>query len=596
MVNNELHRLEEFHKELLSELEFKSEFVNDSKDALIVLERITSKFKKNYQVSQIANADYLLAFFFALNNESLRSFNEANIIINSFKNEINSWNIEKDGRDLTKVIDYLEVATEDDKNTIIDYNPIKSEIDRLHIPYNFLNHKILWSLRALYNLIEYKNILEYIEKHNQSKKSIKEIISEQTKNSALFAFNDAMNTFYESFKANLIINENNLKSIEKIINSIEMGEINKLTIIPSEFENLTKKTLEPFLYYLHDKLREDFNELFLENKRLKQSVNETPFKSYLFQLEINYESIDKSLISYIENNKTEEAIAIIKILRNLGISYYKIFNDYKSLFYEWNFDEINDINFYISTKALKTPFIKENLFKIKNYLPQIKANYQVLYSIISFENIYYEEKILLKPLTELKDMLSVLSQYNLTKHNYLYLLSNYHHLYIYDLMLEHNIPLYLLISICKTKNPLNTLKKIIISKQIGFTFETEGHTLEKGIAHENRFLVPDSELDNYLFNLVPEYLITPIEGTKIDLELLKNEYIEKFEKLCSNDCYIIGNTKISRPKFLKNIQYIKDHNLDIENYLSICLMSNSILDNKAIYDILSINELTFTKK
>lgn len=594
MEFNEQDRIKSFERELLEELDCKKAFVADKEEALKYLEKVVNSTKKIPTLHEASNADYLLIFYYAINNDKLRSFNEANIIINKFRDEVEEWTLEKNGADIKKILDYLESF--DDNEEEILYGQVKVEIDRLNIPYEMLRYKVLWPLRAIYILLEYKDFIACIEKNNNSKKSIKELTTEHINKSTLGAFNDSLNKFYESYKKNLATNRQNLKSIERIAEMVKSGEIKKLTIMPPSFETLRPEALEHFLYYLHDQLREKYNTLFLNNKRLNQEINATPLKKYLFDSGINIESIEESLVTYIEKNEPDKAILLIDLLKNTGLSHYQIFVEYKNLFYDLSLEEIENIKLLLKSGALKKQFLKSIILDIKTYLPHLISSYNILNPIIDFNNQYYEEKLLLKPLDELKDILSILAQYNFTKHNYLFLLSNFNYLKIYDLMLEQDIPLYLFIAICKTKKPINTIKKIIISKQIGVPFETEEHTLEKGIAHENRFFVPDSQLDDYLLNLVPEYVLTPIQGKRIDTQILKNTYVKEIENLRKGDCYIIGKTKISRPKFLRNIQFIKDSSLNIKSYIPTCLMSDSILENNGIYDILSTDEISFQKK
>ena len=51
------------------------------------------------------------------------------------------------------------------------------------------------------------------------------------------------------------------------------------------------------------------------------------------------------------------------------------------------------------------------------------------------------------------------------------------------------------------------------------------------------------------------------------------------------DIYRFGNTNISRPKVLRNLQTIKNNNKDINKYLFFSMISDSILNDSNIQEI-----------
>ena len=151
-------------------------------------------------------------------------------------------------------------------------------------------------------------------------------------------------------------------------------------------------------------------------------------------------------------------------------------------------------------------------------------------------------------------------------------------------MLEHNIPTYLFISICKTVNPLNTIKKIILCQSIDIDYEMNGKLIRE-VKRPNSFMCPNESLDEYLNSVVDTYLPEPIQGSYI-YDIKEEPIIKSIDDYYQrNDKYLFGNTVISRPKVLRNLQHVKDLQLDIGKYLLQCIISDSILGEKDIYEI-----------
>ena len=193
-------------------------------------------------------------------------------------------------------------------------------------------------------------------------------------------------------------------------------------------------------------------------------------------------------------------------------------------------------------------------------------------------NQFYNDELILVDNKELQNRLSVLKEYSLSLNNYIYLLCNYNFIKIYDLVIESNIPDYLFITICKSKNPLNTIKRIKIYQSIEEKIETPSHSLRKELLSETKFLIPDDKLDNYLPNIVPNIVLEPINGNKIT-EI--PSYLNELEKYKNNNVYVINGIRISRPKFLRNFEH-KRHE---SSYFIASLISNSILNETEYYQL-----------
>ncbi len=82
-------------------------------------------------------------------------------------------------------------------------------------------------------------------------------------------------------------------------------------------------------------------------------------------------------------------------------------------------------------------------------------------------------------------------------------------------------------------------------------------------------------------NVVKDNGLNLLNGTSIST-IVDNELVKYLDtEYRVDNTYIIGNTIISRPKFLRNFESVQGN----PNYLIFSLVSNSILDEKEYYDL-----------
>ena len=244
---------------------------------------------------------------------------------------------------------------------------------------------------------------------------------------------------------------------------------------------------------------------------------------------------------------------------------------------------INKFNFYLDKGIIKKETLKNDL-SILDKLNIIETNYSILKNIIDITSPYYSDSILLLQTTELKRRLSILSQYRLSVNNYMFLLTNFNYLNIYDLLIENQIPTYLFISICKTEDPILTVKKIMISKELDIPYENNGR-LTKEIRAVNGFMCPNESIDDYIEDSVPEYIMGNIQRSTID-SILKHPLVIQLDTSHRyGEIYKFGSTRISRAKVLSKLQTLLNKKQDIDNYLLFCILSESILNDSNIAEI-----------
>ena len=223
-----------------------------------------------------------------------------------------------------------------------------------------------------------------------------------------------------------------------------------------------------------------------------------------------------------------------------------------------------------------------------NVIDDFKDNGYFVYAAdmdgTNYKQVNYSDKVLLLPTSEIKRRLSILGQYDLSINNYMFLLTNFNYINIYDLLIENKIPAYLFISICKTEDPLLTIKKIMISQELNIPYENNGR-LVKEIRNVNAFMCSNEDIDEYIDDTVSEYMIGNITRSPIETVLKHPLVIQLDTSHKYGETYIFGKTRISRPKVLSKLQTFLNKKQDINNYLLFCILSESILNDRNIAEI-----------
>ena len=191
----------------------------------------------------------------------------------------------------------------------------------------------------------------------------------------------------------------------------------------------------------------------------------------------------------------------------------------------------------------------------------------------------------------IRERLSVLKEYSLSKNNYMFLLSNYQYLSYYDLMIEKGISPIYFISICKSANPLLTIKKILICDLINESYLLPSGALAKKVTDNGKFICDDREVDQYLENENLQTFNTEISGgistitSNRTINLLDENY--RIDNL-----YNFDGVLISRPKFLRVCEVKSTLNL---NSIILSLEYNSILSTTDLIKIQNCIKKLFSK-
>ena len=379
-----------------------------------------------------------------------------------------------------------------------------------------------------------------------------------------------------------------IKVTTELIDAIEKDKLEEMIEIPIEWHQyLDPSVLEPLYELIHQNIVSKKISLDKEEQSLLQKRNKSVVTTYLYDNNLDPYSLPEEKITKLES--IPNIIEKLEFMKFLGISINNTLTIYYDYLVSITEEQISSLRFLISSNVLTKKTLKDNINIIGKDYQRILDNYDILKNIIDFNNRFYSDKILLKDLREIKEMLSVLKEYKLSTNNYIFLLCNYEYLYLYDLLIEKDIPEDLFISICNTENPLNTIKRILIFIGIGEPYTTINNILKKDVTSESKFICYDDSLDEYIPNVVEENGLNIVKGTTIQ-DITDNETVQMLDREYRvENVYIIGGTIISRPKFLRNFESVQGN----PSFLIFSLVSNSILNDKEYYDL--TNELRKNK-
>lgn len=540
-------------------------------------------------IAKLSNYD-LFQLYFCFNNDTMSmihtgqiqyfdasiSYEELYGIIEESKDYINTWSFSKTYNALRKVID---AKTQQE---------LINACQQLGLNPYIISYDIKQAFIAMTNLLFYRAEVERIQKSNKTtslkKKELRDlynkIMSETI--SIIVERYDSTKRFYRERKEACEIK---LRCIDELIAASDAGELETMDLIEGTWHQyLSTTVLNPLYDHLLDNQYKRHQKVTKKNQELNDQINETQFINYLYQNNIDPSSLDEKTLQEANNSNFDELIIKIEFFKRIGYTLPEILINYLATIFTIEISIINKLNTYLDKHIIKPETIHNNL-SIINSINIIDTNYSILKPIIDINSIYYDDKILLLEPTEIKRRISILALYkNFSKNNYMFLLSNIKYLKIYDLMLENNIPLYLLITICKQYNPLLTIKKILICQQLDIPYEKDG-ILIKEIKRPNSFMCPDENIDDYIDNAVSLYSTENVKSSEVtDIEttdFIKDLDIHHKRK----DTYVFGNTTISRPKVLRNLQTVKNKKQRLKEHLFFAMISDSILDEGNIQEL-----------
>lgn len=377
------------------------------------------------------------------------------------------------------------------------------------------------------------------------------------------------------------------RGYQQIISLLKTKEYKKITNI-EPYESMLKDIECDISNYFINRinaniLREHFKSL-KQYEELTEKVDSKKVESFIASLSVPLKMVEPTKRQILNRvNDLDLCTEISKFLISIGVNNIDLFT--KNWFYiiiNADRETFMVVKKYYETNVINKDFIHNNpgilLNKIifESTIPPIfntinsNVNYLKKRSF-PFDNVNYEPELLLKEESIIERNIKILKPYNLSANNYTFLINNIEYVETLDLMIEHDIPLYLLKVIALSYDYRKVIKKIVTAKNIGFPYLKQNGLLLEEIL-ENRGLLCDKNIDEMIFDSIPKYDI------KIELApISKNEYLDKNFYEESSNCYVLGTNKISRNKVLRLLSNGYD--------LKTAILYNSILSESDIEEI-----------
>lgn len=562
----------------------------------------------------LSNYDFLFMIVCFFNNHEY-TFDEIKHDVDKVKIASNSW--QANCREPLKTLNQLygNGLTTEENNQKINRELDKLGLRELGDKYNlsmvfpfmffFINFKYLAD-KALnlndYNPFEskYKNTQTTYKSFITPKQKI-EKLNELMQKSGLIEVVD----FVKKYKNELITRHNqrqkvsaqSIKCTKELLDVIKEEDLYNIGLIHSEWiKYLNPNVLKLLFEIVFENISNSYSKKVTENKKLQNIINKSQVSTFLYNHNINPNSLEKECLDYLELLEKEEFCIVdtLNFLHSLNINLVEFLNIHYLHLKNLDHEKMSILLFLLNSKYISNKTLSSNIFLIENGFSQIISNYEILKPIIDVNNSYYNDLLLLKPIKVLKRMLEIIAEYDLTRNNYMFLLCNFEYLNIYDLLLENDIPVYLFISICETENPLLTIKRILIYKAIGENYKTNTMLLKKDVKEENKFICSNEELDSFIIGELRNGFES-FNGKSFN-EIKSNDIVKYLDKNFINsfnhNVYDFNGILISRPKFIRQLSACQ-----IFSFESIInsLISNSILSDEECDTIKSLSN-SYSKK
>lgn len=363
-------------------------------------------------------------------------------------------------------------------------------------------------------------------------------------------------TYYEKLKNEKVSKE---KTRKKELASLENLEVKLPELLASEEITTAKELLNRItsqdirletlkLIYLHNK--SIYDRLKKEYQKLSASkVNK--YQSLLNKYGI---SIDTSVIANIMINPLADVEKMLAVLTKIGIVDP---TQILSVLEKSNLEAINSIIIQVTKGIISNELLKNN---ISIFYCDSKKHRNFLENISFFQekalNPHYmrshPELLLVSPET-IKNNVKILEDYNLvgsmrTGMDCSFLVSSNLEDSIdtllelgYERLLEQNLSLL---------SYQSNFKRLRVLKELNIPI-TSMEELESILTTE-KFLIPDENIDEYLYNAVP-YILLPVQSSNCKRQLL--ETLESFSK--TERTYAIGEAIISKNKVKRNLDKLE---------------------------------------
>jgi hypothetical protein len=542
------------------------------------------------ELARVSPYEIFVTYLYLLNSENF-TYDETIRYCEEVKKAVSSWTFDKDN----KKLDIMDSKTNED-GSLNDWTAVNT-MTELGLTPVFINYKMKLVYIAMYHFLRLKKDLlsqnDMLKKLSipQRMQWMKGVYKQNNFSTFIQFAQDVLDNNEKDHAFRQDVSGKRIKVTEEVLAKIEDETLDAMTEIPATWHQyLDPRVLEPIYDVIQANLIRKKLELDKEEQELLSKRDRSTITSYLYDNSLDPYSLPEDKLTTLEN--TSNIINKIEFFKYIGIPVNNSLTIHYDLLLLIQEEQIDYLNFLIRSNALSRATLRDNLSIIVENYQKLISNHEILKNIIDFNNVFYKDTILLKDIKEIKQMISVLKEYKLSTNNYMFLLCNYEYLSLYDLVIEQDISEELFISICKTENPLNTIKRIIIYRNIGEAYATPTNFLKKEVTSESKFICEDSSLDEYIPDVVEQNGLNIVNGNTINT-IVDNDLVRHLDETYRvENTYIIGGTIISRPKFLRNFESVQGN----PNYLIFSLVSKSILDEKEYYDLTSTLRQNKSKK
>lgn len=519
-----------------------------------------------------SNQEIFMAIIYSIleNIEAINRLNQ-NVKLKLYLNNTPLFDLMSDINDIVQVVDddydaaveklhsihFTEKVTDKEINAICLYFLIFLSLKRIVGINKTLNNGRGMSRKALITYVEQKRYSDYIE------------------------------VFYKNLRKCIVNNQDNLRFIrgqikahEEILEAIKNNELENITEIPTLwYEYADEMVAFDILAIISKNHNKKYDEEMVRNQKLKEQIERTPLTKFLYTNQIDPNKIAKPYYTKLENNY--DMPFILDFLMKLNFPLKKLLSNQETFILFLTNDIVKELAFLLNSQVITEASLISHLPTIEKWYLKFKTNYDILKNLVDFKNEFYNGEILFLEPTEIRERLSVLKEYSLSKNNYMFLLSNYQYLSYYDLMLEKGISPVYFISICTSPDPLLTIKKILISESINEAYLLPSGVLARKVTEKQKFICADEEVDQYLENENLQPFNRTVSG---GISTITSNNLVKLldENYCVGHMYRFDGVLISRPKFLRLAE--KQETLDYANVL-LALEYNSILSTTDLLKI-----------
>ena len=589
---SEITRLNEIISKNMADFDKSLQGIGEQ-DVKNLFDQIINKSHKADKTSflRIENYQFFLLCFF-LDNINTTTYNQAQAICFKLRDTINNWQFDNVQKDLSNII---AEHSKKDQNKAALY----TFLNDLGLPLEFLNYKTNFISVILYYFLDLKNKVNQINSSNQEKRLKQSKINKLYLSHPIFRHLNSLQKLisdlseYAKYANDVALHKTKYTKEVKV--KVDDGSILDLKEIPDKWHRyLELDLLEEIYHIIECNQQKSYQELETLLEKKQAIVYANPLIMMLYQKGVDPNSLNQELLHNIDTKLNyQEVLSIIDFLLSLNISLYQIFNEYSYLLFTLTPERLDKMQFFLNNHVLNKDTLAHNIDLLASRFDDLVTNYQILKPYLDFNNIFYSDQLLLKTPAQIKDILSVLNNYQMSHNNFIFLLCHYEYLPIYDLIIENDYHLLnLFISICETTNPLNTLKRILIYQQIDEEYATVNNLLKKDVTKEERFPLPDTALDSYLPHYANYLYLPNPKGTRIT-NITSSPIVKQLNETLPviHDCYVIGSLTISRPKFLRNFEAV-NQNIDL---LIPCLLHNTFFTQQDYLNVVtSLHKLTLT--